>query len=69
MNYWGWKVWGVEATGHKIHKVENNLTRLTFSMDLWWAPYIIVCIFALKRIDKLVNQRYESKMHGPSPRV
>ena len=56
LRFWGWHVLGIEATGHHIHEISKDQTRLTFSMPWWSAPYVIICMLALHRIKKLVMQ-------------
>jgi hypothetical protein len=52
--YWAWKVGGIEATGHRVNPVDERNCRLSFEVPLWAAPYLIVCWWAVKRINKLV---------------
>lgn len=53
MQYWSWKVAGLEATGHEVEKLDKDHTRLSFTMPWWSAPYLLVCGLALRRIKNL----------------
>lgn len=53
INFWSWRVGGVEATGHRIIKNTDNTSTLCFEMAWWYFPYLLICWAALNRIDKL----------------
>jgi hypothetical protein len=53
--YWDWRVGGVAATGHRVNSLGTNQCRLTFTVPLWAAGYIVVCRVALNRIKRLLT--------------
>lgn len=54
--YWSWRIFGVNATGHRIERLNEESCRLIFQVPLWAAPYLIVCRIALDRIVKMLNR-------------
>ena len=53
--YWYWRILGVNATGHRLERLNEQRCRLIFQVPLWAAPYLIVCKIALDRIVRLLN--------------
>jgi len=53
--YWSWRVFGVRATGHRVEKCAEGLSRLTFEVPLLGAPYVIVCRGAISRIADILE--------------
>jgi hypothetical protein len=51
---WGWRVGGVEATGHYLEQDSDGCT-VFFDMPWWAFPYTLVCLLALNRIAKLAR--------------
>lgn len=50
---WRWQVAGYRATGHSIEVRGPQACSLSFDMPLWAAPYLLICYWALRRIDRL----------------
>jgi hypothetical protein len=53
--FWGWKVAGLPATGHRLLSLGDNACRIRFDMPVYWLPYIVVCKAALKRIAAILE--------------
>ena len=53
-HYWGWRVGGVAATGHRVDQRGPDQCRLTFTVPVWAAGYTVVCRVALNRIKRLL---------------
>ena len=49
---WSWRVGGVDATTHTVEAVAGG-TRVTFGVPALAAPYVLVCVLALRRIEHL----------------
>jgi len=54
--YWSWRVFGINATGHRVEPLDESSCRLVFQVPLWAAPYLVVCKIALDRIVELLNR-------------
>lgn len=52
---WAWKVWGVQATSHRIESLGEHGCRLIFELPFFAAPYLLICWIAIKRISNLVE--------------
>ena len=50
--FWGWRVAGIRATGHRVESLGPNQCRLSFDMPYWAALYAPVCRRALDRIAR-----------------
>ena len=53
--YWSWRIFGINATGHRIERLNESSCRLVFQVPLWAAPYLLLCKIALDRIEQLLN--------------
>ena len=53
--YWSWRIFGINATGHRVEPLDQSSCRLVFQVPLWAAPYLLACKIALDRIDQLLN--------------
>ncbi|MTV24232.1 SRPBCC family protein [Nitriliruptoraceae bacterium ZYF776] len=51
---WAWRVAGVPATGHRVEATPAG-TRVVFEVPVLAAPYALVCLEALRRIDRLLR--------------
>ena len=54
--YWSWRIFGINATGHRVEPLDESSCRLVFQVPLWAAPYLVVCKIALDRIVRLLNR-------------
>jgi hypothetical protein len=54
-HYWSWMVASVTATGHRVNHIDEKSCRISFEVPILWAPYIIVCWVALKRIAGMLE--------------
>ncbi|MGD8529839.1 MAG: SRPBCC family protein [Syntrophobacterales bacterium] len=54
--HWSWRIFGVNATGHRIEQLNGERCRLIFQVPFWAAPYLIVCKIALDRIVRMLNR-------------
>ena len=54
--YWSWRVFGINATGHRVEPLDESSCRLVFQVPLWAAPYLVVCKIAVDRIVQLLNK-------------
>ena len=54
-SYWGWKVAGVPATGHRLIAYGDNVCKVGFEMPVYWLPYGVVCKAALSRIAGILE--------------
>jgi hypothetical protein len=55
-HYWSWEVGGIAATGHRVIRIDAHRCRLIFEVPCWAAPYALVCLWAITRIRRLVQQ-------------
>ena len=53
--YWSWRIFGINATGHRLEPLNQSACRLVFQVPLWAAPYLLVCKIALDPIVRLLN--------------
>jgi len=54
--FWSWRIFGINATGHRLQQLDNSSCRLVFQVPLWAAPYLVVCKIGLDRIVQLINR-------------
>ena len=54
--YWSWRISGINATGHRIERLDESSCRLVFRVPFWAAPYLVACKIALDRIVRLLNR-------------
>lgn len=47
---WSWRVGGVEATGHQVAALGDDRSRLTFTVPIVFAPYVVVLRRGLRRV-------------------
>ncbi len=52
--YWAWTVAGLPATSHRVDPVEDG-ARVAFAVPWWAAPYMSVCVVALRRMEKMLT--------------
>jgi hypothetical protein len=55
--FWGWKVAGIRATGHRLIAYDDNFCRVVFELPLWFLPYTIVCSRAATNMAELLNRQ------------
>ncbi|MFC7045917.1 SRPBCC family protein [Halobacteriaceae archaeon GCM10025711] len=53
--YWTWRVARVPATGHRVEPLADGTCRVTLEVPVPAAPYVPVCLLALRRIARLVS--------------
>jgi hypothetical protein len=53
--YWSWRIFGINATGHRLERLDESTCRLVFQVPLWAAPYLLVCKIALDRIAEMLE--------------
>jgi hypothetical protein len=53
--FWAWRIGRFRATGHRLEKRDANSCTVAFDMVWWAAPYLVVCLVALKRIKRLID--------------
>lgn len=53
--YWSWRISGINATGHRFERLDENTCRLVFQVPLWAAPYLVICKIALDRIAEMLE--------------
>ncbi|MDZ7850642.1 MAG: SRPBCC family protein [Halodesulfurarchaeum sp.] len=51
---WAWRIGPVEATGHRVIPGDSSC-RVGFEVPLYAVPYLIVCWWALRRIESLAT--------------
>jgi len=53
---WAWRVAGVPATGHRVESIDaGERCRIGFEVPIWAAPYVPVCLVALRRMARLLS--------------
>ena len=57
LRFWGWKVAGIRATGHRLIAYDENSCRVVFELPYWWLPYAIVCRRAATNMAKLLKSK------------
>ncbi|MBD1401338.1 SRPBCC family protein [Pelovirga terrestris] len=55
LNFWSWKVAGIQATGHRLITIDKNHCELIFEMPLAVFPYALICRQAARRIGLLAR--------------
>ena len=51
---WDWTVAGIAATSHTVQSARGGC-RLTFGVPTVAAPYVLVCLVAMRRIERLAR--------------
>lgn len=51
---WAWRIGPVQATGHRVVPRDTSC-RVGFEVPLYAAPYLLVCWWALRRIETLAT--------------
>lgn len=51
--HWRWSVAGVPATSHRVAAVTDQSSRVGFGVPWPMAPYLAVCLVALRRLARL----------------
>jgi len=54
LHFWGWKVAGMHATGHRLITIDDNSCRVIFELPLFWLPYSLVCKKAASNMARLL---------------
>lgn len=62
--YWSWKVFGIQATGHRIEDLGDDRCNLVFEIPLLSGPYTVVCSIAANRIATIAEKRVRSGIHS-----
>jgi hypothetical protein len=57
LHFWGWKVAGIRATGHRLISHDENSCRVVFELPCWWLPYAIVCRKAAANMAELIGDK------------
>lgn len=57
LQFWDWKVGGVQATGHRLLRKNSESCILIFDMPWWALPYALICQIALNRITRLASPK------------
>jgi hypothetical protein len=57
LHFWGWKVAGIRATGHRLIACDENSCRVVFELPYWWLPYAIVCRRAATNMAELLKDK------------
>ncbi len=55
LSYWGWKVAGVPATGHRLMRLSDQSCELIFELPFVAFPYALICRQAANRIAQLAT--------------
>lgn len=55
-HFWAWRIGRFGATGHRLVKNDGNSSTVAFDMPWYAAPYLAVCLVALRRIRRLVDE-------------
>jgi hypothetical protein len=55
LSYWGWKVAGVPATGHRLRRLNGKSCELIFELPFVAFPYALICRQALNKIARLAE--------------
>jgi len=55
---WSWRIYGVEATGHRIERIADDKCLLVFDMPVFMLPYWFVCAIAIRRIRHLAEHHW-----------
>jgi len=58
LRFWGWKVGGIRATGHRLIACDEHSCRIVFEVPCWWFPYVIVCRKAAAKMAELLNSPF-----------
>jgi hypothetical protein len=53
---WTWRVARMSATGHRVEDLGNGRSRFVFELPLRGAGYAPVCLRALERLDRLLDE-------------
>lgn len=64
---WRWRVYGVPATGHRVIATGAGHCRVWFDAPLWQAPYLVICVIALRRIDGVAQELALADQRGERP--
>lgn len=54
LHFWGWKVAGIRATGHRLISFNDNFCRVVFELPYYWLPYALVCKKAASNMARLL---------------
>lgn len=54
---WTWRVAGIPATGHRVDAVGVDRCEVGFEIPVAASPYVVVCVAALRRIERLATSR------------
>jgi hypothetical protein len=54
---WSWTVGGIPASDHRVEPIGLRQCRVSFGVPWPTAPYLAICRAALRRLDRLVNDR------------
>ena len=54
---WAWKVGGITATDHRVQSLGRGRCSVGFGVPWPAAPYLAICRAALRRLDRLADDR------------
>ncbi|SHJ04379.1 Polyketide cyclase / dehydrase and lipid transport [Malonomonas rubra DSM 5091] len=61
MQYWGWKVAGLTATGHRLIAHGDEHCELVFELPFIALPYALICRQAANRIARMAEGEKEQE--------
>lgn len=56
-HFWGWKVVGIRATGHRMITFNDDNCRVVFELPYWRLPYVIACSRAATNSAELLKSK------------
>ena len=59
---WSWRIYRMQATGHRIERISNVQCRLVFDMPIVMAPYRFICAIAVRRIRHLAEHGFKRRV-------
>lgn len=55
LHFWGWKVAGLRATGHRLIRLDEHFSRVVFELPPLWFPYAWICRRAAHNLARLAE--------------
>ncbi len=53
---WDWRVARIDATGHRLHRLDASASRVVFSVPWMFAPYLAILRLGLTRLKRLAER-------------